>query len=118
MNTYTVPFELFAEELSFRLLEKPIHCAACGGSCLCESYDGRALVYRCTLCHAENLDPLDIAPLFAADPLDAILVQHYQIACPYCGGTAPIVGGNPRKGLYFVCLDRCHHAFTRTIRRY
>lgn len=116
--TIAVPVHEFADDPAFRLLQKPILCAECSGDCVCEGYNGRDLVYRCLLCGSLTLDRLEISPLFAADVLHQATLRHYEIACPYCGAKAPLVGGDALNGLFFVCENRCHIHFTRYIRRY
>ena len=117
-HTIAIPVTEFIHDPVFRLLETEIRCSMCGNGCYCEGCSGRELIYRCLACQIQTADRLDFEPLFAADILHAAMMQHYEITCPYCHGRGHLVGGSLADGLFFVCEDRCHIHFVRTIRRF
>ena len=108
----------FVEDSAFRLLARPVRCPECGATCDCTGYANGALIYDCLLCSGSTTDALNFVPIFAQDAVTAAAMRHYQIDCPYCGGTASLVGGSPQQGYFFVCQDRCHTDFSRAIRRF
>jgi hypothetical protein len=114
----TLAVEAFIHEPIFRLLKQQVTCPHCAVLCQCIGYHDHTLHYRCPRCTQLHADYLGFEPLFAADWLQIALMQHYQIGCPYCHKPAYLVGGTPATGLFFVCQERCHHHFARTIRRF
>ena len=118
MENIQIPFATFADDRTYRLVEEMIFCPRCHVPCDCEGYNEQELIYRCPHCHDTVSDTLDIEPLFAMNSLEAATMRHYEIACPYCGQRAPLVGGSSHKGLFFACERNCHREFTRFIRRY
>jgi|GEM_PF-3768977 len=78
----------------------------------------KSLVYHCEQCDTEKLDCLGFTPLFVADWITQLTLQHYEIPCPYCTAPAYCVGGGLQEGLHFVCAEACHVSWQRTIRRY
>jgi DNA-directed RNA polymerase subunit RPC12/RpoP len=117
-QTSTIRVDEFVEDSAFRLLARPVRCPECGADCDCTGYAEAALVYDCLLCGRSIADDLNFAPVFALDAVTAAAQRHFQIDCPYCAGTASLVGGSPQQGYFFVCQDRCHTDITRTIRRF
>ena len=113
----TIRVDEFAEDSAFRLLVRPIACPDCGADCACAGYVDGALIYHCLLCPTTVLDDLHFVPLFAQNAVQAASLRHYEIDCPYCGETASLVGGSSQQGYFFVCQDRCHTHFSRTIRQ-
>jgi hypothetical protein len=114
----SLAYHVFSKDRAFRLLQRQVICPDCGGRCLCEHYSESTLIYRCPGCQGEYADVVGFEPIFAADPIQFAALAHYEIDCPYCRESAPLVGGSPRDGLYFVCSKRCHLEYTRTIRRF
>jgi hypothetical protein len=116
-QTSAIRVDEFEEDCAFRLLARHVTCPDCGADCTCTGYADGVLIYDCLLCPTAVEDHLHFAPLFAQDAIQSATMRHYEIDCPYCGDCASLVGGSSQQGYFFVCRDRCHSEFARTIRR-